>query len=128
MLIAAAVAAGIIAFLIAGMGGFINVANAAYIGGLTGIVKRRRRGTPTVVVASFVAGVVFGAAVVGALAVLTRLRQLIFDAITANVDGVAGGDDAGRSGASRRAVQGVFRHCAALLAVAGAGQRRGLGD
>ncbi|WP_181786751.1 DUF2232 domain-containing protein [Mycobacterium shimoidei] len=89
VLIAAAVAAGIIAFLIAGMGGFINVANAAYIGGLTGIVKRRRRGTPTVVVASFVAGVVFGAAVVGALAVLTRLRQLIFDAITANVDGVA---------------------------------------
>lgn len=89
VLIAAAVAAGIIAFLIAGMGGFLNVVNSAYIGGLTGIVKRRRRGTPTVIVASFVAGVVFGAVLVGALAVLTRLRHLIFDAITANVDGVA---------------------------------------
>lgn len=89
VLVAAAVAAGIIAFLIAGMGGFINVVNSAYIGGLTGIVKRKRRGTPTVIVASFVAGVVFGAVLVGALAVLTRLRHLIFDAITANVDGVA---------------------------------------
>jgi energy-coupling factor transport system ATP-binding protein len=89
VLTAATVAAGVIAFLIAGAGGFMTVANSAYIGGLTGIVKRRRRGTPTVIAASFVAGAVFGAVVVVALGVLTRLRRLAFDATTANVDGIA---------------------------------------
>ena len=63
VLIAATVAGGIIAFLIAGMGGFMTVINCAYIGGLTGIVKRRGRGTPTVFFASLVAGAVFGVAV-----------------------------------------------------------------
>ena len=48
VLIAATVAGATIAFLIAGMGGFMTVVNCAYIGGLTGIVKRRGRGTPTV--------------------------------------------------------------------------------
>ena len=48
VLIAATVAGALIAFLIAGMGGFMTVLNCAYIGGLTGIVKRRGRGTPTV--------------------------------------------------------------------------------
>jgi len=89
VLIAATVAAGVIAFLIAGVGGLMTVVHTAYIGGLTGIVKRRRRGTPTVIVTSFAAGAIFGAAVVTALAVLARLRHLIFDAVTANVDGIA---------------------------------------
>ena len=44
VLIAATVAGAVIAFLIAGMGGFMTVVNCAYIGGLTGIVKRRGRG------------------------------------------------------------------------------------
>ncbi|HEY9303077.1 MAG TPA: ATP-binding cassette domain-containing protein, partial [Mycobacterium sp.] len=77
------------AFLIAGLGGLMTVVNSVYVGGLTGAVKRRRRGTPTVLAVGFVAGAVFGAAMVGALAVLARLRHLIFDAMTANVDGVA---------------------------------------
>ncbi|HEU0189672.1 MAG TPA: ATP-binding cassette domain-containing protein [Mycobacterium sp.] len=89
VLIAATVAAGTIAFLIAGLGGFMTVTNCVYIGGLTGIVKRRGRGTPTVVVASFVAGIVFGIPVVLTLTVLTRLRHLIFDTIAANVNGLA---------------------------------------
>ncbi len=89
VLIAATVAGGTIAFLIAGMGGFMTVINCAYIGGLTGIVKRRGRGTPTVVVAALIAGAVFGAATVLALTVLSRLRHLIFDSITANVHGIA---------------------------------------
>src|SRR6476646_5258717 len=70
VLITATVAGAIIAFLIAGMGGFMTVINCAYIGGLTGIVKRRGRGTPTVVLSSIVAGAAFGVAVVAALAVL----------------------------------------------------------
>jgi energy-coupling factor transport system ATP-binding protein len=89
VLTAATVAAGTIAFLIAGLGGFLTVVNCTYIGGLTGIVKRRRRGTPTVIAASLVAGIVFGAVTVAALAVLSRLRHLVFAAVTANVDGLA---------------------------------------
>jgi len=89
VLIAATVAAGMIAFLIAGLGGFMAVGHSAYIGGLTGIVKRTGRGMPTVIVTSLVAGIASGAGNVGALAVLARLRHLIFGVMTANVDGTA---------------------------------------
>ncbi|KUI23072.1 cobalt ABC transporter ATP-binding protein [Mycobacterium sp. IS-1496] len=89
VLLAATVAGATIAFLIAGMGGMMSVIDCAYIGGLTGIVKRRGRGTPTVFVAALIAGTAFGAAAVAALAVLSRLRNLIFDSLTANVNGVA---------------------------------------
>ena len=89
VLIAAAVAGGVIAFLIAGMGGFMTVFDCAYIGGLTGIVKRRGRGTPTAFVAGVVAGGVFGLFGVGALVVLVRLRNLVFESMTANVNGLA---------------------------------------
>ncbi|CAN5714177.1 ABC transporter ATP-binding protein [soil metagenome] len=89
VLIAATVAAGIIAFLIAGLGGFMTVANCAYIGGLTGIVRRRGRGTPTVVVTSLLAGAVFGVFLIAALSVLIRLRHLIFESMGANVNGMA---------------------------------------
>ncbi|MGV0624834.1 ATP-binding cassette domain-containing protein [Mycolicibacter minnesotensis] len=91
VLIAATVAAATIAFLIAGMGGFMTVVNGAYIGGLTGIIKRRGRGLPTVIAASAVAGAAFGMVMVLALTVLSRLRHLIFDTITANVHGVSAG-------------------------------------
>lgn len=89
VLLAATVAGATIAFLIAGMGGMMTVVNCAYIGGLTGIVKRRGRGTLTVLAAALVAGALFGGAMVGALMVLTRLRTLIFDSMTANIDGLA---------------------------------------
>jgi energy-coupling factor transport system ATP-binding protein len=89
VLIAAAVAGGVIAFLIAGMGGFMTVFDCAYIGGLTGIVKRRGRGTPTAFVAGLVAGGVFGLFGTGALLILVRLRNLVFESMTANVDGIA---------------------------------------
>jgi energy-coupling factor transport system ATP-binding protein len=75
--------------LIAGLGGLMTVANSAYVGGLTGVVKRRQRGTGTVIVVSLFAGAVFNAFAVAALALLTRLRHLIFDAITANINGSA---------------------------------------
>lgn len=89
VLLAATVAGATIAFLIAGMGGMMTVINCAYIGGLTGIVKRRGRGTPTVVAAAVVAGAVFGIAAVIALTVLSRLRNLVFASMTANIDGLA---------------------------------------
>src|SRR6476661_3116174 len=89
VLIAATVAGAVIAFLIAGMGGFMTVVNCAYIGGLTGIVKRQGRGIVTVFCASLVAGALFGLATVAALAVLTRLRHLLFESVTANINGLA---------------------------------------
>ena len=76
VLLTATVAGAIIAFLIAGLGGFMTVVNCAYIGGLTGIVKRRGRGTMTVFLSSLVAGAIFGVVVVTALAILVRLRHL----------------------------------------------------
>ncbi len=65
----------------------MTVINCAYIGGLTGIVKRRGRGLPVVVLVSVVAGAVFGVAAVLALLIASRLRELVFTAMTANVDG-----------------------------------------
>ena len=88
-LFAATVAAAVIAFLIAGLGGFMAVFHSAYVGGLVGIVKRKGRGTPTVIISSLVAGVAFGAVSVGSLAVMTRLRHLLLQVMTANVDGLA---------------------------------------
>lgn len=60
VLVAAAFAASSIAFLIAGISGFMVVLNCAYVGGMTGIIKRRGRGTPAVIVASIVAGAILG--------------------------------------------------------------------
>jgi energy-coupling factor transport system ATP-binding protein len=88
-LVTATVAAALIAFLIAGLGGLMTVANNAYVGGLTGVIKRRGRGIPTVLVVSCIAGALFNILAVGALAVLSRLRHLIFDTISANTDGIA---------------------------------------
>jgi energy-coupling factor transport system ATP-binding protein len=87
--ITATVAAGVIGFLVVGLSGFSAVALCAFVGGLAGIVKRHRRGISTVISASIGAGAVIGAVVVIALTVLTQLRQLMFHAITAAVNGVA---------------------------------------
>lgn len=89
VLIAATCAAGMIAFLITGISGFMVIINCAYVGGFTGIMKRRQCGIATVIAVSIIAGTVFGVGVIAALAVLVRLRTLIFSVITANVDGVA---------------------------------------
>ncbi len=89
VLVAATVAGATIAFLIAGMGGFMTVVNCAYIGLLIGMILRRGRGWPTVLIVGLLAGAVFGAVVVAALMVLVRLRHLIFESMTANVDGIA---------------------------------------
>jgi energy-coupling factor transporter ATP-binding protein EcfA2 len=88
VLLAAAFAAASITFLIAGISGFMVVLNCAYVGGATGILKRRRRGTPALIAVSVVAGVLNGLWIIGALLVLSRLRTLVLEALTANVDGV----------------------------------------
>ena len=88
VLLAATFAACMIAFPIAGIGGFMVVLNCAYVGGATGIIKRRGRGTPTVIaVDGAAAGFVLGLFIIAALTVLERLRTVTFAAITANVEG-----------------------------------------
>lgn len=88
VLLAAAFAASTVSFLIAGISGFMVVLNCAYVGGLTGIIKRRGRGTATVVAVSVVAGILNGLWIIAVLMVLVRLRTLTFEAMTANVDGL----------------------------------------
>ena len=118
VLIAATVAGAVIAFLIAGMGGFMTVVNCAYIGGLTGIVKRRGRGILTVFGAALVAGRAVrrrhggGAGDPGAAAppdLRFRDRQ--------HQRARRGDRPHSRHGARRRAAQARLRHRAALLAV-----------
>lgn len=87
VLLAAAFAAATITFLIAGISGFMVVLNCAYVGGLTGILKRRGHGTPTVIAVALIAGVLNGLWIIGVLALLERLRTLTFEALTANVEG-----------------------------------------
>lgn len=89
VLVAAAVAGCTIAFLIAGFGGFMTVVHSTYIGGLAGIIKRRGRGTPTVVLSAIGAGVLFGAAGIVFLALASRLRHLLYTAVSFNIDGLA---------------------------------------
>jgi len=88
VLLAAAFAAATITFLISGISGFMVVLNCAYVGGMTGIIKRRGRGTPSVIAVSILAGVFNGLWIIAVLTVLERLRTLTFEALTANVDGI----------------------------------------
>lgn len=88
VLLAATFAASTVAFLIAGISGFMVVLNCAYVGGLAGIIKRRGRGTPTVIAVSIVAGILNGAWIIGMLLILVRLRTLALEALSANVNGV----------------------------------------
>ena len=88
VLLAATFAASTVAFLIGGISGFMVVLNCAYVGGVTGIIKRRGGGAVTVLAVSVVAGLLNGLLIVGLLMLLVRLRTLIFEAMTANVDGV----------------------------------------
>lgn len=88
VLLAATFAASTVAFLIGGISGFMVVLNCAYVGGVTGIIKRRGGGAVTVIAVSIVAGLLNGLLIVGLLMLLVRLRTLTFDAMTANVDGL----------------------------------------
>ena len=61
----------------------MTVVNCAYIGGLTGTVKRRGRGVLTVFCAALVAGSLFGVLTVTALAIIywdleARVAHFVF--------------------------------------------------
>jgi energy-coupling factor transporter ATP-binding protein EcfA2 len=86
---AGTVAGTIVAFLVVGLGGLCVVIVSAYLGGLVGVMKRRGRGTPTTFAAALVAGTAFALCLTGALTVLTRLREVIFEFLNTYIGGVA---------------------------------------
>lgn len=88
VLLAAAVAGGVIAFLLAGLGGFIAMCQCVYIGGLTGVVRRRGHGMPLLTVIGVICSAIIAALAVGALTLLNRMRNLLFDALRASLEGL----------------------------------------
>ncbi len=89
VLITAAIAGAVTAFLIIGVPGAITVLACAYIGGLAGTVKRRGGGIITVALTGLTAGAVLGTITASMLLVLTPLRTLIFSALNATTNGLA---------------------------------------
>ena len=87
--VAATFVGGMITFLVAGLGGVFAILNCAAVGGLTGSVKRKGRGTPTLLLWSLFGGLIVSAGWVAILAVSIQLRQLMFRVITATVNGIA---------------------------------------
>ena len=89
VVVSSTAAACMIAFLIAGLGGLFSVINAAYVGGLVGLVKRAGRGRSTLVALALLTSVSLSGSTIAILAVSTRLRLLLFTVITAAAEGVA---------------------------------------
>jgi energy-coupling factor transport system ATP-binding protein len=85
--VAAAVAAGFVGFLVAGLAATIAVAACAVAGGLCGILRRRGRGAGAVALAAAGLGPVSAAAVIGVLALFAKARTLAFGSLRASVAG-----------------------------------------
>jgi energy-coupling factor transporter ATP-binding protein EcfA2/energy-coupling factor transporter transmembrane protein EcfT len=86
--IAAAVAAGFVAFLAAGAFATVVIAGCALLGGPCGIIRRHGRGSGAVVLLAAVLAPVSAAAVVGASYLFTGIRELTLGTIRATVTGV----------------------------------------
>ncbi|MUL49561.1 ATP-binding cassette domain-containing protein [Mycobacterium sp. CBMA293] len=86
---AAAIAACLIAFLVAGFGGLVSAFTCSYMGAISGQVKRRGRGAATMLAVAAAWGVVAASFCVGLFASLVHLREVVIGAIGANVGGLA---------------------------------------
>lgn len=87
--LAACVAAGLISFLIAGFGGLVSALTCAYMGAISGQVRRRSRGTATMFTVAALWGVLVSTFCVGVFAALRNLREVVLGAVAANVGGFA---------------------------------------
>ncbi|MBO0853851.1 MAG: ATP-binding cassette domain-containing protein [Nocardia sp.] len=83
----AAVSAGLVSFVAAGLLPAIGVIATATIGGIIGIVKRRRGGLPLVLALSLLAGACWAGFSLAGLAAFSTTRELVFQ----NVRDMAGG-------------------------------------
>jgi energy-coupling factor transporter ATP-binding protein EcfA2 len=86
--IAAAVAAGFVAFLAAGAFATVVIAGCVLLGGPCGIIRRRGRGSGAVALLAAVLAPALAAAVVGVLYLFAGIRQLTLETIRATVVGV----------------------------------------
>jgi energy-coupling factor transporter ATP-binding protein EcfA2 len=86
-LAASAFAAGAVGFIVAGVGPVVMVAVCATVGALVGALKRRGRGTPWVVAATFIVAPAFGALAVGCLWLFASARRLAFAQIQITTQG-----------------------------------------
>ena len=80
-LLAATFAAGLLSFLVAGTGPFVNILECAAIGGLVGTAKRRGWGPGRVAIGVAVIGPVLAGGSIGLLALFGSLRKLTLDQI-----------------------------------------------
>ncbi len=87
--LAACVAAGLISFLIAGFGGLVSALTCAYMGAISGQVRRRSRGPATMFTVAALWGVLVSTFCVGVFAALRNLREVVLGAVAANVGGFA---------------------------------------
>ncbi|WP_083654151.1 ATP-binding cassette domain-containing protein [Mycobacterium sp. GA-1841] len=87
--LAATFVGAMITFLVAGLGGVFAILNCASVGGLTGSVRRRGGGTPTLLLMSLPIGILVSTGWVAIFAVSVELRHLMFRVITATVNGLA---------------------------------------
>jgi len=85
--VAAAVAAGFVAFLAAGAFATVVIAGCAVLGGPCGIIRRRGRGTGTVAVVAAGLAPVSAAVVVGLSYLFAGIRELTLGTISATVAG-----------------------------------------
>ncbi len=88
-MIAAAIAAALLSFLVAGTGTFSNIVESAAVGGLVGVAKRRKWSLASVTLGALVVGPVLGAISVGLLAIFDSLRQLTLDQIRNTWKGIS---------------------------------------
>lgn len=86
---AAFIAACLISFLVAGFGGLVSALTSAYMGAISGQVKRHRRGAGTMLAVAATWGVVAASICVGTFAALASLREVVMGAVAANVGGFA---------------------------------------
>jgi energy-coupling factor transport system ATP-binding protein len=86
-LAASAFAAGTVGFIVAGFGPVVIVAVCATVGAVVGALKRRGRGTPWVVAATFIVAPAFGALAVGCLWLFASARRLAFAQIQITTQG-----------------------------------------
>ena len=86
--IAAAVAAGFVAFLAAGAFATFVIAGCAVLGGPCGVIWRRGRGSGTVALLAAVLAPLSAAAVVGVAYLFAGIRELTLETIRATVVGV----------------------------------------
>ncbi|WP_046317449.1 ATP-binding cassette domain-containing protein [Mycobacterium sp. UM_Kg1] len=79
----------LISFMIAGFGAMVAAGTAAYMGVITGRVRRHGRGVPTLLAVAAVWGVVMSGITLGFFAAMAQMREVLLNTLAANAGGLA---------------------------------------